>query len=271
MRRASWRSVAMTCRPPSVCTPAGIAAAFAAEGADVIAVARSADALATLADRIGCATAVFDAASADDVAGFIDRIEAEHGPIDVLVNNAGVEVNGMFEAIDEADIERVIDINLVTPQRLTRQMLPGMLERGRGHLVFTSSVAATTGNPSMAVYSASKGGLTRFAESVRIELADDGIGVTILHLGPIATSMWDRLEAIDGNQAGLERGKKMGALDVGSVEEVADATIEAVRKGKREVRIPKKTALMPMLNGMGTRLTELVYRGIDWRAEHGRR
>ena len=249
----------------------GIARRFAAAGANVIGAARSVDALDALADEIGGGAVAFDAADADLVDGFIDRVEAEHGPIDVLVNNAGVELSGLVEDLDEADIELLIRVNLITPQRLTRQVLPGMLERGRGHLVYTSSLAATGGGPTLAVYSSTKAGLTRFAESARIELARDGIGVTILHLGPIDTSMWSRVEADVSNRAAIDRGKKFGALDLGSVADVAEATLRAVRTNRREVRVPWKTALPAMFSGVGTRLNELVYRGIDFRAEHGKR
>ncbi len=242
---------------------------FVAAGADVIGAARSVDALAALGEETGCATVTFDAADDGQVDGFIARVEAEHGPIDVLINNAGVEQSGLFEDIDEADIERILRINLITPQRLTRQVLPGMVERGKGHLVFTSSLAAAGGNPTIAVYASSKGGLTRFAESIRFEMPA-GIGVTILHLGPIETDMWARLESQEAAQAAIERGKKLGALDVGDATTVAEATLKAVEKGKREVRVPARTAVAPMLNGIGTRLNELVYRGIDFRAEHGK-
>jgi short-subunit dehydrogenase len=249
----------------------GIARRFGAAGADVIGAARSTDALATLADDTGAAVVAFDAADPDQVDGFIDRVEAEHGPIDILVNNAGVEVSGLIEDAAAADIDRTIQVNLVTPVQLTRQIVPRMIERGQGHLVFTSSVAATGGTPTASIYSSTKAGLTRFAESVRIELADDGIDVTILHLGPIDTSMWDRLGSDETNQVALARGKRLGALAVGSVESVAQATLTAVEKGRREVRIPRRMAIAAMANGINTRFTELVYRGIDFRAEHGKR
>lgn len=249
----------------------GIARRFAAAGASVIVAARSFDDLVTLAEDIAGVAVAFDAGDPVQVSGFIGKIEIEHGPIDILVNNAGIDMSGLIEDTDEDDIERVARVNLITPQQLTRQVVPGMLERGRGHLVYTSSLAAAGGNPTLSTYSASKAGLTRFAESLRFELTADGIGVTILHLGPIETAMWTNLENREGARAAIERGKKLGALAVGTVDDVAEATLDAVVRNRREVRIPKRVAAAPMLNGIGTRLNELIYRGIDFRAEFGKR
>jgi len=76
---------------------AGMARAFGAEGARVIGAARSVDAVAEVVAGHGGAAVAFDAANPADVEGFIDRVEAEHGPIDVLINNAGVEVSALFD------------------------------------------------------------------------------------------------------------------------------------------------------------------------------
>ena len=248
----------------------GIARRFAAAGAHVIGAARSADALARLADDTGCTAVAFDAADPEQVDGFIDRVEAEHGAIDVLINNAGVDTNGLIEDATAEDIDRTMQINLVTPAQLTRQIVPSLLERGGGHLVFTSSMAAAGGAATMSIYSATKAGLTRFAESVRMELVDDDIGVTILHLGPVETAMWQRLEGSEASRLMLERGRKFGALAVATVDDVADAALRAVESGRREVRLPRRMAVAPMLNGVMSRTTELLYRGIDVRAEHGK-
>lgn len=249
---------------------AGIARRFAAAGAQVIGAARSTDALTRLADETGCAVVAFDAADRDQVDGFIGRVEAEHGAIDILVNNAGVDTNGLIEDATADDIDRTMQINLVTPTQLTRQIVPSMLERGHGHLVFTSSMAAAGGAATMSIYSATKAGLTRFAESVRMEVGDDGVGVTILHLGPVETSMWQRLEENEASQSMLARGRRLGALAVASVDDVADAALRAVEESRREVRLPRRMAVAPMLNGVMSRTTELLYRGIDVRAEHGK-
>jgi short-subunit dehydrogenase len=247
-----------------------IAREFAEAGALVIACARSADAINALAEEIGGAAVPFDAADPRQVDGFIDRVEAEHGAIDVLINNAGVETKRLIEDTSAEEIEHAIRVNLITPEQLTAQMVPRMIERGRGHLVYTSSVAATTGQPGLSVYCSTKGGLTRFAESVRMELKSTGIGVTVLHLGPIATDMWQRLDEDPPFKKGIQKATKLGLFAVAPVGQVATATLVAVQKNKREVRLPKRMAGGASLNGVNTRTYEAVYRGIDPRVEHGK-
>ena len=157
-------------------------------------------------------------------------------------------------------------VNLITPKQLTAQVVPGMIDRGKGHLAYTSSTAATNGTPLMSVYSSTKGGLTRFAESVRMELRDTDINVTILHLGPIDTSMWDRVDAHPAMKQILERGTKLGVLAIADPVHVAKDTLTAVQRNKREVRLPKRMAGGIALNGIGTRTMETLLRGIDFRA-----
>lgn len=250
---------------------AGLARGFGAAGARVIGAARTVDAVAEVVKPHGGVAVSLDAANLHDVDGFIDRVEHEHGPIDVLINNAGIEVNSLFEDMTSDQINQLITVNLLTPIQLTHQALPKMLERGKGSLVYTSSVAAAGGTPTLSTYSASKAGLTRFAESVRMELAHDDIDVILLHLGPVNTEMWDRIDDGGDDTVLVRRGEKLGVLSVASVDDVSNATVEAVRSGKREVRLPKRMAIAPALNVLGTRTNELVYRGIDVRGAEGKR
>ena len=144
---------------------ASIARAFARQGAHVILAARSVNEIDQLADELNGSSLPLDVADPDQLAGVIDRVEAEIAPIDILVNNAGIETEEFVEDIDENRIKEVLATNLLAPMRLTRQVLPGMIERGRGHLLYTSSMAAITPAPGLATYCASKAGLTRFAET----------------------------------------------------------------------------------------------------------
>ena len=145
-----------------------------------------------------------------------------------------------------------------------------MLERGRGHLVYTSSIAATTGNPAMAVYSSSKGGLTRFAESLRMELRYTPLNVTILHLGPVDKEMWDDIEDNPLMKPGVDRFTKLGLLTVADPTKVAKSTLRAVQKNKREVRLPRRMAVNAALNGLSTKLFETFQVGIDVRKDGGK-
>jgi short-subunit dehydrogenase len=117
----------------------------------------------------------------------LDRI----GPVDVLINNAGSFTAGLLEDQDVGDIYDVIQVNLLGPIQLTRALLPGMLERGRGKVVLNSSVVAYANFPAVTTYSASKAGLSGFAESLRRELHDTPVSTLHVVTGGIDTDMLD--------------------------------------------------------------------------------
>ena len=234
-----------------------IARAFAAEGANVALAARQKDRIAALAAELGGTAHPLDLADPSQVSGFIDSVEAAGGPIDILINNAGVETQSLVEDLPEDEIARVVAVNLVGPERLTRQVMGGMIERGRGHLVFTSSAAAMTPAPGLAVYCSTKAGLTRFSETLRIELKTTGVGVTVLHLGPIDTDMWTRVEQNPPFDAAQKRLRRLGLLTAVSPDKVAVDTVEAVRKGRREVRHPKRLWANMAIAATPGRFTEL--------------
>ena len=249
---------------------AEIARVFAAAGAKVVVSARSADALASLAQEIQGIAIPFDATDSEQVREYIDKVENEVGSIDIFINNAGIEISNLVEDLTEKEIEETIKVNLVTPQILSSVLVPKMLSRGSGHLVYTSSIAATSGNPGMSVYCSSKGGLTRFAESLRMELRYTPLNVTILHLGPVDTAMWDAVDANPILKRGVDRFTKLGVLSIADPVKVAKCTLKAVQKNKREVRLPMRMASNAHLNGIGTRLFEALLTGIRHREEAGK-
>ena len=249
---------------------AEIARKFAAAGSRVVVSARSQNAIEALAREIEGVAIPFDANDPDDVRTYIERVESEIGAIDIFINNAGIEKSTLVEDLTEEEIEDTIRINLITPQVLTASLLPRMLDRGRGHLVYTSSIAATTGNPAMSAYSSSKGGLTRFAESLRMELRYTPLNVTILHLGPVDTKMWGDIEENPLMKPGVDRFTKLGLLTVADSTKVAKSTLRAVQRNKREVRLPRRMAVNAALNGLSTKLFEAFQVGIDVRKDGGK-
>ena len=143
---------------------AGIGEAIAREygraGASVTLVARRKERLDAIAKEMGGKTAVFavDLSDSSKACDWIAAAEAALGPIDVLVNNAGAQIVG---ATDEADVdkgEEILRLNVFTPMRLTRAVLPGMLARGFGAIVDVASMAGLTPMPGMFYYNAAKGG-----------------------------------------------------------------------------------------------------------------
>ena len=249
---------------------AEIAKEFAAAGATVVLSARTAEAIAVLAEEINGVAIPFDASKPEDVRGFVQKVENSVGEIDIFINNAGIEFTNLVEDISENEIEETIRVNLITPQVLTSALVPKMLERGSGHLVYTSSIAATSGNPGMSIYSSSKAGLTRFAESLRMELRYTPLNVTILHLGPVGTEMWGAIDTNPILERSIKRFTRLGFLAVADKRKVAKRTLKAVLKNKREVRLPRRMASNAILNGIGTRLFEALQTGIRHREEVGK-
>ena len=216
---------------------AEIARVFASAGSQVVVSARTESAITELASEVGGVAVPFDANDPNDVRSYIDRVESVAGPIDVLINNAGIEKSTLVEDITEQEIEQTLRINLLTPQLLTASVLPKMLSRGIGHLVYTSSIAATVGNAGMSAYSSSKAGLTRFAESLRMELRYTPLNVTILHLGPVDTKMWDEIDKDPLMQRGVNRATKLGFMAIANPSKVARATLRAIERNKKEVHL----------------------------------
>jgi len=129
-----------------------------------------------------------DMASEALVAELASRVSADGGPVDVLVNNAGVSVMAPFLRTSVADWEWVQAVNVWGPIRLTRALLPAMLERGAGHVVMVASLAGLVGAPGMVAYGTTKFALVGFAEALRLEVADAGIGVTVVCPGFVRTN-----------------------------------------------------------------------------------
>jgi len=231
----------------------------------VILVARTTSLIESLAKELGGSYHTLDLANEFEIDGFINRVELQDGPIDVLINNAGIETGSLLEELPESDISQVIKTNLLGPQLLTRQVLPGMIARGSGHLVFTSSIAAITPTPGLAVYCASKAGLSKFGESLRIEIKKTGVGVTVLHLGPIDTDMWSRVASNSVFELAQRRFKNLKTLKSVSPNVIADDTLRAVIRNRREVRHPKRFAGLIAVNALPGRLTEAFLSGINFR------
>jgi short-subunit dehydrogenase len=132
-----------------------------------------------------------DVSQRDQVVGAIRRCEEELGPVDLLVANAGVSINTRVETFDAGEVERVIRINLLGAVYATEAVLEGMRRRRQGQIVAVSSIAGFAGLPMSAAYSASKGGMTNFFESLRIDLRGSGVDVTVIMPGFVKTPMTD--------------------------------------------------------------------------------
>jgi short-subunit dehydrogenase len=132
-----------------------LAHAFAAAGGTVALVARTTDAIRALAGELEGTAHPADLSDPTQVATLVSQVEDEAGPIDVLVNNAGIGAPAAFTDAPDDDLRQVTQVNYLAPAELCRQIIPRMLGRGGGHIVNISSLAGGSVVPGLVSYSAS--------------------------------------------------------------------------------------------------------------------
>lgn len=240
-----------------------LAREFAGRGARVTVVARSAGALEAVAAAVAGNARVADLSDDSVVDGLIAGIERDLGPIDVLVNNAGLETTMPFAVEDPREIRTVSRLNLETPMVLARHALPGMLARGGGHLVFVSSLAGTAGFPGMAVYCGTKAGILNFFASLRRELKGSRVGLTVLSPGPVDTRMWDAVEdSVPSVRRVVERFQRLRLIPTADPADIARRTVEAVERGRPFVRDPRRLSTNFWFNMLPTRISHACLVGV---------
>lgn len=212
----------------------GLAIALAKRGAVLGLVARRREMLESLAancERVGGTARVFplDVTDAGAIADATKTFRDEFGRIDILIANAGIGGNDdLTRSYDPASVKKVIDINLLGAVNAIHAVVPDMIEKRSGHLVAISSLAGFRGLPRSAAYSASKAAMTAFFESVRLDLADKGIAVTIIQPGFIRTPLTSG------------RANKMPFLM--ELDEAVPHFISAIEKKKRFAAFPWQLA-----------------------------
>jgi short-subunit dehydrogenase len=237
-------------------------------GARVSLVARSATALDALVAAAGAEhAAAFPCDLGDAVAldGLLDRIEDTRGPIDVVINNAGVDHTGPFGAMTAAELRTVVDVNLIATAELCRQAIPRLTARGRGHLVNVSSIGGSLASAGVVVYCATKAGVNQLTAGLRAELKGTGVGVTLVEIGPVATQMMDGLREYGPTAASVRRLERAGLSPELDPRVVAEAMVRAIASGRRHLRLPRRQAPMAMIAEAPRRIGELLTLGLDTR------
>ncbi|HTU86831.1 MAG TPA: SDR family NAD(P)-dependent oxidoreductase [Solirubrobacteraceae bacterium] len=200
-----------------------ISRAFGSRGADLILTGRRSEVLGPLSVELGARAIACDLSRRDDV----ERLVSEAGPVDVLVANAAVPAGGLLVELSQEEIDRALEINLRAPIALARGLAPGMIERGRGHIVFVSSLQGKAAVPASSVYSATKFGLRGFALALRQDLRRYGVGVSVVLPGFIADAgMFAGSGATLPPGVGTRRSQDVGA-----------AVISAVERNRAEVEV----------------------------------
>jgi NAD(P)-dependent dehydrogenase (short-subunit alcohol dehydrogenase family) len=130
-----------------------------------------------------------DVTDLDSVDAAFKAVEAEFGPVEVLVSNAGITKDGLLLRMSEADFGSVVDANLTAAYRVAKRATQGMLRARAGRIIFMSSVVALLGSAGQANYAASKAGLVGLARSLARELGSRSITVNVVAPGPVETDM----------------------------------------------------------------------------------
>ncbi|OIB55844.1 SDR family oxidoreductase [Natrialba sp. SSL1] len=169
------------------------ALAFLQRDWQVVATARNTDDIADLAEA-GCTTLELDVTDPEQVATAVERTVEIGDAIDCLVNNAGYAQTGPLEDVSTADLHRQFDVNVYGPHRLTRAALPHMRAQGEGRIINVSSVVGRISVPGMGSYAGSKHALEAMTDSLRAEVEEFDIEVTLIEPGPVQTNFSERLD-----------------------------------------------------------------------------
>jgi len=214
-----------------------IARAFAANG-DRVAITHRASGAPDGLFGVQC-----DVTSTTDVDAAFAAVEAEHGPVEVLVANAGITDDTLLLRMDEASFQRVLDTNLTGAYRVAKRAASGMLKQRRGRMIFVSSVVGLVGAAGQANYAASKAGLIGLARSIARELGSRSITANVIAPGFIETDMTAELsEARRADVLANVPVKRYGTAD-----EVAAAAVYLASPGAAYVT----GVVLPVDGGIG--------------------
>lgn len=164
-----------------------LAEAFHAWGCVTVATARKPETLVTLATQ-GIHTLALDVTSADSIRNCVSAIEARHGAVDVLVNNAGIPVMGPTAELLLDELRRQWETNLTAPIAMVQAVVPGMVQRGSGRIVNVGSVSGLLTTPFAGPYCASKAALHSLSDALRMELKPFGIEVLMVQPGGVQSN-----------------------------------------------------------------------------------
>lgn len=169
---------------------AAIAEHLSARGARVILHGRNIDQLAPAAAALGTKAFAVNLLDPGGPETLAEAAQDVYGSVDGVVHCAGLGWRGDLAQMPAQELEDLVAVNLAAPMRLTRLLLPSMVDRHHGHIAFVASIAGLTGVAREAAYAATKAGLVTFADSLRLELAGSGVSVSAISPGAVRTDFW---------------------------------------------------------------------------------
>ncbi|HEY4278927.1 MAG TPA: SDR family NAD(P)-dependent oxidoreductase [Conexibacter sp.] len=200
-----------------------IARTLAGQGGRLILTGRRTDVLEPLAREVGGRALTVDLSDRDAP----QRLLADAGDVDILVANAALPASGTLDEYSLEQVDRALDVNLRAPIMLSKLLSEQMTQRGRGHLVFISSLAGKSAQPASSLYSATKFGLRGFALGLREDMRADGVGVSTVFPGFIRDA---------GMFAEAEVELPMG-VTTRSPQDVANAVVKAIERNPAEIGV----------------------------------
>ena len=181
-----------------------------------------------------CKSKVLDVTDYEAIKSFADEIHQNYGPVDILMNIAGIALFALPEDMTHGHWKKVIDVNLWGPIHAIECFLPEMIRAKKGHVVNVASLAGLIGLPWHSAYSASKAGLVRLSEVLRVDLRQHNIGVTVVCPGAVETPLKQTVEilGVDVGSEKFQEAKSRFSEHAVSPDKVAGQIISAVKKNK---------------------------------------
>lgn len=179
-----------------------------------------------------------DLSSLDEIRHAARSLREAGLEIDLLVNNAGIVVGKEFALHSHGEIAASMSVNALAPMHVTRELLPGMLQRNRGHIVNIASAAGMVSNPKMSVYCASKWAMIGWSDSLRLELERSGSAVRVTTVTPYY---------ID---TGMFAGVRSALIPILDADDAVRRILRAVERDEIFLRMPRIVGLVPLLRGL---------------------
>jgi short-subunit dehydrogenase len=224
-----------------------IARALAERGASLVLTGRRTEVLEPLAGELGARALAVDLAEPAEA----ERLAQQCADADILVANAALPASGRLESFSVDEIDRALNVNLRAPIVLAHSLSPAMVGRGRGHLLFMSSLAGKAATPGTALYNASKYALRGFASALRADLHGSGVGVSAVFPGFIREA---------GMFADAEV-KLPPGVGTRAPEDVARAVVSAIERNRGEVDVaPMPLRASALLAGIAPELASSLAR-----------
>ncbi|MFS0575113.1 SDR family NAD(P)-dependent oxidoreductase [Sporosarcina sp. 179-K 3D1 HS] len=186
-------------------------------------------------------------------AGEAERLVKQAGIPDVAIFSAGLGLFGPAHTMSDESIDRMLDLNVKVPMLLAKRLLPGMMERGSGQLIFIGSQAGKVSTPQTAIYAATKHAIIGYTNALRMEAVPFGVHVTTINPGPIDTPFIDLADS-SGNYR-----KALGKYIL-PVEKVTDAVLRAIERPVREIDLPGYLGITSKLYAVAPSLVERLGR-----------